>query len=117
MNRKALKYLTQNERTAVNELLSRLKDRFGDQLKTVRIFGSKVKGNFDESSDIDLFVMFDCQVDWKFKDQIYEIIFQLDLKYDVLISARIYSVRKLNNDLIKELPFIQNVAKNGIDIL
>jgi predicted nucleotidyltransferase len=117
MNRQRLKYLTSRESLALHELIENLKSTFKHQLKEIKIFGSKVRGDFDEASDIDVFIVFDRDVDWKFKDQIYALIFDIDLKYDVLISARIYSVQKLAEKRMQALPFIKNVHEQGVNLL
>jgi len=112
-----LEHLKSKEQQALNELIDKLKKQFKNQLHEVKIFGSKVRGDFDEASDIDVFIVFDRDVDWKFKDQIYALIFDIDLKYDVLISARIYSVQKLAEKRLQALPFIKNVREQGVSLL
>jgi len=114
---KKLRYLKTNEKQALNELIDKLKIQFKTQLHEIKLFGSKARGDFDESSDIDVFIVFNREVDWKFKDQIYSLIFDIDLKYDVFISARIYSAKRLVEKRMKALPFIQNVHKEGVSLL
>jgi predicted nucleotidyltransferase len=114
---KRLAFLTIKEKQALNELIGKLQSQFENQLRDIKLFGSKARGDFDEASDIDIFIVFDCNVDWKFKDQIYAIIFDIDLKYDVLISARIYSAQKLAEKRMQALPFIKNVHKQGVSLL
>lgn len=113
----SLNYLTSEEQLALNDLIEKLKSKFKHQLREIKIFGSKVRGDFDEASDIDIFIVFDRDVDWKFKDQIYALIFDIDLKYDVLISARIYSVERLAEKRIQALPFIKSVHEHGVNLL
>jgi predicted nucleotidyltransferase len=117
MNRKSLKYLTPGEILALNELIDKLKSQFENQLYDVKIFGSKVRGDFDEASDIDVLIVFGGNVDWKFKDKIYSLILDIDLKYDVFISARIYSAQKLAEKRMQALPFIKNVSEQGVSLL
>ena len=112
-----LKYLTMNEKQALDELILNLREKFGNQLKEIKLFGSKMRGDYDKASDIDLFLVFANEVDWRFKDVIYEMIFDINLKYDVFISARIYSITKINENKIKTLPFIKNVVQHGVDLI
>jgi len=114
---KTLKYLTANEKNALTELVSILKDKYKQQLKEIKLFGSKIRGDFNEASDVDVFIVFNNNVDWKFKEKIYDLIFDIDLKYDVYISARVYSVQSLNITNIRELPFIKNVVEHGVDLI
>jgi predicted nucleotidyltransferase len=111
------KYITTNEKQALDELIQYLKEEFGNKLEQIKLFGSKLRGDFDKASDIDLFLVFNNKVDWRFKDKIYEIIFEINLKYEVFLSARIYSSSRLKESKIKTLPFIKNVVEQGIDLL
>ncbi|MBD3287950.1 nucleotidyltransferase domain-containing protein [candidate division KSB1 bacterium] len=110
-------FLSTNEKNALAELVKILKDKHQHQLCKIKLFGSKIRGNYDEASDIDVFIVFDRRVDWKFKDQIFELIFEINLRYNVFISARIYSKSRLQEERIKTLPFIRNVLQNGVDLL
>lgn len=49
-----LSRLTPQERNAVIEFSTRLKNKFGPLIKEVILFGSKVKGVSKEESDIDI---------------------------------------------------------------
>ncbi len=57
MKRDGLKYLTLREKQALVEYLERLRSEFKDEVQHVILYGSKVRGDFDEESDIDLFVV------------------------------------------------------------
>ena len=95
------KYLTTNEKHALDELIQSLRKKFGNRLMRIKLFGSKMRGDFDNASDIDLFLIFNSKVDWRFKDLVYDIIFEINLKYDVFISTRIYSSTRLKENKIK----------------
>lgn len=47
------------ERRWVEEFRDRVRDELGPRLRDLRIFGSKVRGDFGEESDIDLLVLVD----------------------------------------------------------
>ena len=111
------KYLSKNEKLALDELIQLLRKKYDNKLKAIKLFGSKMRGDFDNESDIDLFLVFDFDVDWKFKDLIYDLVFELNLKYDIFISCRIHSSKRLKDNKIRTLPFIKNVVEHGIDLL
>ncbi len=58
MRRNALAHLTPKERAALEELITRLREKYRDHLVRVILFGSKVRGDFDAESDIDLMTVF-----------------------------------------------------------
>jgi predicted nucleotidyltransferase len=113
---KSLNYLTQNETLALLELKRRLRENFGKELKEIRIFGSKVRGDFDKDSDIDIFVVFDTEVDWDFENKVSHIAYDIDLEFGVLFNLIIFSASQLKEPKYKILPFIQNVKKEGLKI-
>ncbi len=112
-----LNILSQKEQKAISELVELLQSRYGSGVAGIKLFGSKARGNFTAESDIDLLVVFDREVDWKFRDEINSLIFPINLKYDMFLSARIYSTNRLNEERIKALPFIKSIQKHGITIL
>lgn len=113
----ALKSMSSQELQALDELTEKLRQKYGAQLKELKVFGSKVRGDFTSDSDIDIFLLLDRNVDRTQEDELYHIVFEIDLKFDVYISMRIFSTSKLSEPRIKNLPFIKNIEKEGITIL
>ncbi|MBI5235138.1 MAG: nucleotidyltransferase domain-containing protein [Deltaproteobacteria bacterium] len=54
---KTLKFLVPDEHKAVEIFESRIREALLDNLMTLEVFGSKVRGNFEPESDIDIFVL------------------------------------------------------------
>jgi predicted nucleotidyltransferase len=113
---KNLNHLTKSEVDAILELKKRLRENFGKKLREIRIFGSKVRGDFDKESDIDIFVVFDREVDWDFENKVSHIAYDIDLEFGVLFNLIIFSAARLKEPKYKILPFIQNVKKEGVKI-
>lgn len=51
--------LDADERRWITDLRRELRDRFGERLRDLRLFGSKVRGDAHEESDIDVLVLLD----------------------------------------------------------
>lgn len=115
MKRNGLKYLTLRERKALAEYLTRLREQFGDQIQHVILYGSKVRGDFDAESDIDLFVVVN-NPDEKIEDALTRLVVNVDLKYDVLLSDFIASPERYQRMANIQEPLYQNLQSEGVDL-
>lgn len=102
----------------LDEYIEGLYGIIGAQLKKVILYGSYARGeehNRNEISDIDIMILVDAteeqikEIETKVIDYSYE----LDLKYDILLSPIIESVKNYNNR-IKYISFYKNVQKEGV---
>jgi predicted nucleotidyltransferase len=103
--------LLNKEKKALQQLKKELSQRYN--LYWLKIIGSKVRGDSDKESDIDVVIVLD-NVNWDIEKQVYELCFHIGLEYDVLISPIIYSVQETNDTLIKATPFFMSVEKEGV---
>jgi predicted nucleotidyltransferase len=81
----------------------------------LKLFGSKVRGDFDRVSDIDLFIVLR-QSDWQIEKAVYELCFEISLKYDVFLAPVVYSEKEVEDKLTKITSFYRNVEMEGIAI-
>ena len=88
MDKETLKYLADHEQAALEEFLTKLREQHGSEVVFVRLFGSKVRGDFDEESDIDVLIVFENRNSQLWED-IVEIETELMLKYDSVVSSLI----------------------------
>lgn len=111
-----LKHLAPNELKAIKRLKSLLGKKYGQRIKEIKIFGSKARGDYETDSDIDVFIVFNEDIDWCFEREVSDLVYNIDLEYDVLFNLIIYSKRRLGEKRIESLPFIRNVKREGIRI-
>ncbi len=94
----------------VKELKRKVSDKFGKA--EVILFGSKIKASAKEESDIDVLVILNRNVDLKVKETIYDIAYELSLRYDEVLDVSVYSKEEWER-YKASLPFIINVEKEG----
>lgn len=109
------KLLSEKEVIAINEFTREVKNFLGDNLIVIKLFGSKVKGKAEPGSDIDIYLLLK-EVSPRVRDFIYDIAFNINLKYDLYISPRIISKELYENPIFKITPFIQSIEQEGITI-
>lgn len=88
---------------------------YGDQLKTVVLFGSYARGDaHPPDSDIDVMIVLNGDVDYvDAEKRSSEFISSLCLKHDVLISW-VFASNK--NYMENQMPFMLNVRAEGIAV-
>jgi len=95
----------------VSEFKEKVSEKFGKV--EVILFGSRARDKDEEESDIDILVILDRDVDIKVRESIYDIAYELNLKYDVVLDVSVYS--RVEWDRYREvLPFIINIEKEGV---
>lgn len=105
--------LTIEERSAVLEFTERLRKRFGPLIKEVILFGSKVRGESDSASDIDILIVL-TNLSWEIKKSISELAAEKNLKHNVIISTIRYDENTWENPAVKASPFGKTVREEGI---
>ena len=109
------RFLTRKERQALAEYVSQLREQFGDQVQHVILYGSKVRGDFDAESDIDLFVVFK-DLDQSREDILTRLTLALDLKYDILLSDFLVDQARFKRMTEIREPLYQDLMTEGVDL-
>jgi predicted nucleotidyltransferase len=106
--------LNEIEKKAVDELIEKLKESYGENLVKVILYGSKARGDSTEDSDIDIMVVLSDYVDIKKERfKIYDIVWSVCYVYDLLISLII----KNKSDYEKfDTGLLKNIKNEGIEL-
>ncbi len=106
--------LRDNEKKAIREATRILKKRFA--IGEVILFGSKVRGDSSEESDIDLLLLTTEPIHWKDRHAIIEALFDVEMKHDVVISIIVNTVYDWNEGICTALPIHEEINREGIAI-
>lgn len=104
--------LNYNELQGLNGAINKLTRTF-PFIEQVILYGSKARGDSIEESDIDILIVTEYGVSRGIKYQISDMIYDHELKYDIIISAIIVPRSDYRD---KVSPFLNNVRKEGIVI-
>ncbi len=107
-----IKVLRKNEKEALSELKSQLKQRIPDA--EIILYGSKARGDSEELSDIDILILIDKKVDRKLKEKIVDIRYDIELKYDVVFGLVIENKDFWDSSLANAMPFHKNIEREGV---
>jgi len=87
---------------------------YGNKLKEIILHGSYARGDFTEGSDIDIIILLeDMKEPIAEHENYFDSIWELDLKYDTLISV---IPIKEEDYRTRRLPVILNAKREGISI-
>ena len=97
----------------VNKLIQKLNDelkQLSPAYKGVYLFGSRIKNNVAGESDIDLVFVFEDKINQKLEEEVWDIVYNFDLKYDIVIDAKVYELKDIQ---FLVTPFRATVLKEG----
>lgn len=103
-----------NKNKIINDLKFELVKQFGNDIKSVILFGSHAWGTPSVSSDYDILIVLNTVYDWKTERLISNICYAIDLKYDVITDTHILSDYELHNTIKGADPLFVNALNKGI---
>ena len=98
-------------RSAVQEAAARLNAEL--PVSQVVLFGSQARQQAQKDSDIDLLVLTTCPVTRDIKSKIGDILFEIDLKDDVILTSINIREDDWNNGLISQMLIHKEVERDG----
>lgn len=107
--------LPSQDRRALLDFKRIVKKKFGSQIKEIRLFGSKARGDWHKESDIDVLVVLKSATD----DQmnfIYDTVMFLCGEYGVYLSVKVFSEKEFNQYQSIPTIFTQRILKEGIKV-
>jgi predicted nucleotidyltransferase len=98
----------------INTLIDELKEAIQltySGFKGIYFFGSRNNDTWNEDSDVDILLAFDRDLSWQEKRSIKSDIYDIELKYDYLIDAKIYKQSDIDNPIT---PFREQVKNTSV---
>ncbi|MCU0343610.1 MAG: nucleotidyltransferase domain-containing protein [Ignavibacterium sp.] len=97
-----------------NILLKRITDElkeYGFNIHGLYLFGSRAKNSFRADSDYDVAIILNQKVDWRLKDKVREVIYDIMLEQDIVIDSHIYSKEEI---ALSITPLRESIKSTGI---
>ncbi len=110
---KKLHGLKKKELEAVKEFCAAVKRTLGNELVSLRLFGSKARGKAREDSDIDIAVVVR-ERNSRVWDKVMDAAFAANMKWDVYISPRVIERNVLRDPKWRVTGFVRNLEREGI---
>lgn len=109
---------TENQLEKVlSEVKLQVENLLSDKLKSIVLFGSYARGDYDDESDIDIMVLADIEDDEvnSYTRNLYKMVSHIGLENDVVLSLCLVPDERFNR--FKDiLPFYRNVDREGVKL-
>lgn len=102
-------------RKAVDKFVKMSMDKCGDKLEEIILFGSVVRGEANEDSDIDILVITK-EDSFKMQKLLSEIVIDVLLTTGIYLSLKVLSPEEYNHLKKINSSFYRNVSREGISI-
>lgn len=98
----------------LHELKHLLQEHFHNVIQDVILFGSQSRGTSNEDSDYDVLIVVNGDYDWRMRDEITDIVYDLELKYDILFDKHLISTDELHNSMRGAQPVFVDAIQHGV---
>ena len=103
----------------LDEFVKGVNQILGNRVKKIILYGSYARGDYNESSDIDIMILTDLTDDEiiKYRDCVTDIAYDIEEAYNfsIMLSPLVKNIDKFNYWL-EALPFYINIQKEGVVI-
>jgi len=100
---------------ALQLFVKSLKEKYGDKVEKVVLFGSVARGEDKEDSDVDVLIITNYD-SFKMQKLVSEIVVDILLKTGIYVSAKVLTLEEFN--FLREInsPFYKSVMEEGITV-
>lgn len=98
----------------LKELKALLTAHFGEDIKDVILFGSRVTGKAYKDSDYDVLIILNSDYDMEYQDRITAVLYEMELEYDIFIDTKIISATELRRTIKGRHPLYVDALQEGI---
>jgi predicted nucleotidyltransferase len=113
--KKGLDNFSRIEKKVVQSFVEELRNKIGNEIINIVLFGSKARGDFNRESDIDIFVLVREKTQ-NIRDKVGDITADYILDYDIPLSPVLYDLDEYNQNKKLGSFFFENVEKEGVPL-
>ncbi len=112
---KELRYLSPVEKEIIQSFVAELKRSLGNEIVKVVLFGSKTRGDFNQESDIDIFVLVR-EKSTTIREKVSDLTADYIFDHDIPLSPVLYDLFECEKNRELGSFFLENVEREGISL-
>ena len=97
----------------LRELTERLRERYGDKIKSILLFGSRARGDHDPASDYDVMVLVDHKTP-ELDSEIFHLGCEIDYRRNTCLSVFVEDIAAFEDREYE--PMFMNVRREGVPL-
>lgn len=99
------------------EIARELKQRLSEVVPLIdfKVFGSRARGDYDEYSDMDVFLEVE-SIDKELKAKISHIVWEVGFENSIYISPLIFTRYELEESPLRASPIVENINEEGVRV-
>lgn len=99
------------------EIARELKQRLSEVVPLIdfKVFGSRARGDYDEYSDMDVFIEVE-SIDKELKAKISDIVWEVGFENCIVISPLIFTRYEIEKSPLRASPIVENIAEEGVAV-
>lgn len=109
--------MNKRDKALILEFKNRLPSDLKERVRRLIIFGSRVRGEATEDSDLDIIALVDektPEIEKRLEDIAYQVMWDND--FTPIISLKVFSESQFHNAINKGFSFYQHVEKEGVAV-
>lgn len=106
-------FLGRKEKDAILLFQKRLRGIFGPRLKQIKLYGSSVRGDRWEESDVDLLVLVG-DLTWEEKRRVWDEATQVNIAHDTLLSPLVLTPEEFQELRDRERRIALDIDREGV---
>ena len=102
-------------RTVAASFAHKLRLRYGDEVRSVRLFGSFARGRAHEESDVDVAVVLD-HADFDTRRKVIDLATDVGLPHHLLLSPTVFDRETYERWRAQERPLVMDIEREGVPL-
>jgi predicted nucleotidyltransferase len=102
--------MSEKDNTLLAEIYTQIK-KGGFNIIGLYLFGSRANNTFNEDSDYDIAIILKEEVDWRVKDKVSGVVYDIMLEHDIIIDSHIFTKNEIESPIT---PLRESIKLDGV---